>query len=293
MIAMHSNVCRVAIRASRFFCSARSRGKARRSVTIGFFALSVLTQASALWAEDRQKLTISVGDWPPFFVEGEPGQGTVARLVRDVFAEQGYDVTFRFLPWKRAYREAATGQHDATAIWMHAEEREADFVYSDAVMQEQFVLFHRAADKIQWNTLPDLAGLTLGASIGYSYGPDFDNAVDSKGLNVEWAASTELNFNKLLYGRIDAFPEEINVGYYILRRETDNNETEQITHHPSPILENESFLLFPRDDPDTTKLREAFNTGLKDFRETGRYQDYFDTRPQASLSDHSEPTDSQ
>lgn len=248
-------------------------------------ALVLLVWACALWAEDHKPLSISVGDWPPFFSEGEPGQGSVARLVRDIFAEQGYTVSFHFLPWKRAYREAANGRHSATAIWMHAEDREVDFVYSDAVMQERFVLFHRAEDDIQWETLEDLAGLTLGSSMGYSYGPDFDSAVEKKVLTVERAASAELNFRKLLYGRIDAFPEEINVGYYILRRETDNPETEQITHHPRPILENESFLLFPGNDPKTPEVREAFNRGLKHFRETGRYQGYFDTRPQASLSD--------
>lgn len=246
-------------------------------------ALVLLFWAAALCAEGPKQITISVGDWPPFFVESEPGQGTVARLVRDIFAEQGYEVTFHFLPWKRAYRDAASGRHDATAIWMHAEEREADFIYSDAVMHERFVLFYRKDQPVQWDTLPDLADLTLGGSIGYSYGPEFDLAAEEEILNVEWAASTELNFRKLLYGRIDAFPEEINVGYYILRRETDNPEPWKITHHPRPILENESFLLFPRDDPDTADLARAFNQGLKSFREDGRYQDYFESRPQASL----------
>lgn len=246
-------------------------------------ALLVLFWSGALFAESPEQITISVGDWPPFFVENEPGQGTVARLVRDIFAEQGYEVTFHFLPWKRAYREAASGRHDATAIWMHAEEREADFIYSNAVMQERFVLFYRKDDPIQWDTLPDLAGLTIGGSIGYSYGPEFDQAVEHNTLSIEWAASTDLNFRKLLYGRIDAFPEEINVGYHILRRETDNPESWKITHHPKPILENESFLLFPRNDPDTPGLAAVFNQGLRSFREDGRYQDYFETRPQASL----------
>jgi polar amino acid transport system substrate-binding protein len=237
----------------------------------------------ALWAEEREELTISVGDWPPFFVEGEPGQGKVARLVRDVFAEQGYDVTFHFLPWKRAYREAATGRHDATAIWMFAEDREKDFRYSNAVMREKFVLFHRKGTDIQWESIEDLAGLTLGASIGYSYGPDFDRAARQEKITVEQAASTELNFRKLFYGRIDAFPEEISVGYYILRRETAQPEAEEITHHPRPLLENESFLLFPRNDPEAEKHLHAFNRGLQHFRESGRYADYFSAQPQASL----------
>jgi polar amino acid transport system substrate-binding protein len=127
--------------------------------------------------------------------------------------------------------------------------------------------------------------MSLGSSIGYSYGPDFDQAVADKVLKVEQASSTELNFRKLLYGRIDAFPEEINVGYYILRRETDNSDTQQITHNPRPILENESFLLFPRSDPLTEERLQAFNRGLREFRKSGRYDRYFSTSSQASLKD--------
>jgi polar amino acid transport system substrate-binding protein len=253
-------------------------------------ALCLLISAGILRAEDRKPVTISVGDWPPFFVEDEPGQGSVARLVRDVFAEQGYDATFHFRPWKRAYRGAATGKHDATAIWMYKEEREEDFIYSDAVMKERFVLFHRKNQLIAWQTLSDLSGLTLGASIGYSYGPEFDEAEESGLLTIERESSAALNFRKLLFGRIDAFPEEINVGYYILRRETSPTQAGRITHHPKAILENESFLLFPRNDPDTKRLLSAFNQGLQNFRDSGRYEHYFETLPQASLENPNAPT---
>ncbi|MCR8913484.1 amino acid ABC transporter substrate-binding protein [Marinobacter panjinensis] len=247
-------------------------------------ALVVLWSTPAFAHDDERQLSISVGDWPPFFVEGEPGQGSVARLVSDIFAEAGYEVEFHFLPWKRAYREAAAGKHDATAIWMYAADREKDFVYSDPVMNERFVLFYRKAAPIHWDQIADLSNLRLGASIGYSYGPKFDRAVENEILDVEWVASTELNFRRLLYGRIDAFPEEINVGYYILRRETDQEEAHQITHHPEPISENKSFLLFPADEPETERLREIFNRGLKTFRDDGRYSNYFESRPQASLN---------
>lgn len=246
------------------------------------FALIILSPTVA-FAEDDRQLSISVGDWPPFFVENEPGQGNVARLVRDIFAEEGYEVEFHFLPWKRAYREAANGRHDATAIWMYAASRQEDFVYSEPVMRERFVLFHRKDSPIDWNQISDLSGLQLGGSNGYSYGPRFDKAVKNKILDVEWVASTELNFRRLLFGRIDAFPEEIHVGYYILRREMDPSEARKITHHPQPISENESFLLFPAGEPKTARLLKIFNRGLKAFRDDGRYNTYFDSRPQASL----------
>lgn len=235
-------------------------------------------------AEPERHLDISVGDWPPFFIEEEAGQGSVARLVRDVFAEEGYTVTFHFRPWQRAYREAAIGQHHATAIWMHAPEREQEFTYSDPVMQERFVLFHRKDRPIEWQTLSDLSDLTIGTSIGYSYGPEFDTAVDNKVLTVDQAASTVLNFKKLLYHRIDVFPEEINVGYYILNRELGQSEAREVTHHPKPVLENESFLLFPKNAPKTPHLVAAFNRRLAEFRRDGRYDDYFDVRPEASLN---------
>ncbi|MDI9244773.1 transporter substrate-binding domain-containing protein [Marinobacter sp. CHS3-4] len=273
---MRNDVCRGAVRPT---CPNRRVAKG----LLRGLGMVLFVWASALWADEMKPLTISVGDWPPFFVENEPGQGSVARLVRDVFADQGYDVTFDFLPWKRAYREAAIGKHSATAIWMHKEEREKDFIYSDAVMKERFVLFHRKDKPLTWDTMKDLSGLKLGASIGYSYGPEFDEALEQGVISVERASSTELNFKKLLYDRIDAFPEEINVGYYILRRETDKPDTNAITHHPKSISENESFLLFPRNDPDTKELLSAFNEGLKKFRESGQYTRYFDIRPQASL----------
>ena len=148
-------------------------------------ALVVSWSALALADDGERQLSISVGDWPPFFVESEPGQGTVARLVRDIFAAEGYAVKFHFLPWKRAYREAANGRHDATAIWMYTADRQKDFLYSDPVMNERFVLFYRKDTPIEWNQMQDLADLTLGGSIGYSYGPEFDNAIKDGTLSVE------------------------------------------------------------------------------------------------------------
>ncbi len=239
--------------------------------------------AQAGQADDNHKLSITVGDWPPYFDKDSHGEGIVARLVRDIFAEEGYTVTFHFLPWKRAYYEASLGRHDATAVWMHEADREQDFIYSAAVLKERFVLFHRAGDPIQWQDLSDLSDLRLGGSIGYSYGARFDRAVDNKILDVEWVATPELNFRRLLHGRIDAFPEEINVGYHILRRELERADARKIVHHPRSILENKSFLLFPIANLDSPRLMEAFNQRLQAFKDSGRYDRYFETEEHANV----------
>jgi len=240
--------------------------------------------ADVTTAEDNNHLTITVGDWPPYFDRDGFGEGMVARLVRDIFQEEGYRVTFRFLPWKRAYYEAARGRHDATAVWMHEPDREKDFLYSEPVLRERFVLFHRKNEPVQWDALSDLEDLRLGGSSGYSYGPEFDELVDDGTLDVQWVSSPELNFRRLLHLRIDAFPEEVNVGYHILRRELDREAARQVVHDPSPILENESFLLFPRANLDSSRLKEQFNRQLEAFRESGRYDTYFTREEHAATS---------
>ncbi len=247
----------------------------KRYLTIALVSLFTWTQT--VTADDTHELSIAVGDWPPYFDQQAPDQGVVARLLRDVFAEEGFEVSYHFLPWKRAYYEAAQGKHDATAVWMHAPDREQDFRFSDPVLKERFVIFHLKDQPIQWSSVEDLSDLRLGGSIGYSYGQAFDEAVENGELDIEWVSSTLLNFRRLLFDRIDAFPEEISVGHHILRREMTESEAAMVTFHPQPLLENESFLMFPKTRPDTKQLMARFNERLQAFRDSGQYDRYFES----------------
>ncbi|WP_148863829.1 substrate-binding periplasmic protein [Marinobacter fonticola] len=248
-----------------------------------YLALLVLVWSSAIAAKEAGKsLSISVGDWPPYLDRSAPDQGSLARLIRDIFAAEGFSVEFHFLPWNRAYREAARGRHDATAVWMFAPERTEDFLYSDAVLSETFVLFYRKGNPIDWLDIQDLAKLRLGGTLGYSYGSEFDQAVADNVLNIDWVSYSKLNFNRLIYDRIDAFPEEINVGYHLMEQALPAKQAKRITHHPRPILENQSFVLFPSRLSQSKALIERFNERLSQFRESGRYDAYFEV-PGASF----------
>ncbi|MGP4842525.1 substrate-binding periplasmic protein [Marinobacter sp. 1Y8] len=224
--------------------------------------------------ERLEPLDISVGDWPPFFDQTRPYNGPAAHLISDIFAEEGYRVRFHFLPWNRAYREAALGKQDATAIWMYKSAREKDFMFSDPVLSETFVLFYRKDKAFDWSTLEDLRGLTIGGGMGYSYGPAFDDALARGVFKMERMARNRQNFKRLLIGRIDVFPEEISVGYETMTRELAPDELSQITHHPKPFLRNESFVMFPRASEKSEMLLDKFNRRLQKFRESGRYSTY-------------------
>jgi len=91
--------------------------------------------------------------------------------------------------------------------------------------------------------------------------------------------------------RIDAYPQEINVGYFNISRTVSPEAAAQITHHPKALLVNKSYLLLPRSAPDSEALLGEFNAQLQAFRDTGRYQSYFDAFDTGDYElDTAEPT---
>ncbi len=166
------------------------------------------------------------------------------------------------------------GNYAATAIWMYAPERATDFYYSAAVLEEEFVLFHLKAQPIQFVTLDDLAGVELGGGFGYSYGTAFDAAIAKGMLKMSRVSQTRQNFQRLQKGRIQAFPEEKQVGYHILRSQLPQSQ-HLFSHADTVILRNQSFVLFPKQSPDSQLLLQIFQQGLQHYQSSGRYQRYF------------------
>lgn len=222
----------------------------------------------------RLPLTISAGEWPPFLSAGLPQQGVIAHLITDIFAEAGYDVTFHFIPWARAYKSTANTEYAATAVWMHQADREIDFLYSEPVLNEQFVFFHLKHNGFDWQTLTDLAGQTIGGVHAYSYGPDVDRALEDGVFRMLRVNSTEQSLRMLAAERIDVFAEEMRIGYHTLHNNTPEI-AERITHHPKPFLTNQSYLLFPKQAAQSDELRALFNQHLAIFKADGRYSAYF------------------
>lgn len=226
-------------------------------------------------AAERQVLNISVGDWPPYLSADLKHNGVIAHLISDLFADEGYSVRFQFLPWPRAYAATAAGRFAASAVWMHKNEREADFLYSAPILDEQFVFFHLKSFPFDWRTPYDLTGLTLGGGLGYSYGAKFDAFLDTGKVHMERVPSDMQNFEKLLKNRVALYPQEINVGYAALHNHFTAADIGKITHHPKPLLNNFSYLMFPRRLEGSQALRERFNRRLQQYRDSGRYQQYF------------------
>ena len=72
--------------------------------------LLIAAAAQATERPELPELQISVGDWPPYLSSELKHNGVIAHLISDLMADEGYRVTCRFLPWPRAYADAAAGK---------------------------------------------------------------------------------------------------------------------------------------------------------------------------------------
>lgn len=224
----------------------------------------------------KQTINIAVGDWPPYISKEQKFNGVATHLITDIFRSIGIDTSIEFLPWTRAYNNTASGEYDATAVWMHQTDREADFIYSDAVLKEQFVFFHRQSVNFDWQTIQDLKGYHIGGGYAYSYGPEMDEAIKRGEITLSRVTNLKQNFQMLLHGRIDILPLELNVGLSALKEHLTPAEQAKITHHAKPFLLNSSFVMFPKTLENSKSRVKQFNQQLQIFKNNGRYQQYFD-----------------
>lgn len=232
----------------------------------------VSSEVTASRIDIVRMLRISTGEYPPWVGAGLPGNGFVARVVRESFQLAGYDVEFTFFPWKRAYEQARQGSFDATAYWYPSELRRQDFLYSDSLHVESTHLFyHKSNPLTQWQRLEDLSGKKIGATDGYTYTDEFWLLARNGVLNVETAIRDELNMAKLVYQRIDLFPIEKHLGFSVLQQQFQPHVVHMIDYHPIPLMETTGHLLFSRSLLRSASLLDDFNRGLKQLKNSGRY----------------------
>ncbi|MBI9088663.1 MAG: transporter substrate-binding domain-containing protein [Desulfobacterium sp.] len=208
-------------------------------------------------------LTITTGLWRPFTNQNKKNGGIACEIVRKAFGEMGFQVNFKFVPWKRAFELAKFGKADGTILWRRTAEREVHFLYSKAVLDVSVVFFHMKDFSFQWKTPKDLAGIRIGTIIGFDYDPAFNRAVAEGNLLVDETVSLEQNLRKILAGRIDISPMEKESGYYTLSQILPKEQASLFTHHATPLNASTLHLIMPKVSKESHSLIQIFNQGLE------------------------------
>lgn len=227
-------------------------------------------------AVTQEKIAIGVSEYPPLFVRAQLFGGGMGRILKEAFASEGYAVEFHWVPWNRAYTEVRNGVYDATPCWSKNAEREKEVLFSNSLYQTYHVFYHLKSTPLHWENLGDLKGKIIGVTRGYNYGEEFDLAVKAKKISIELADSDELNFRKLVAGRIQIFVVNKITGAFIARSVLTKTQLQSIAYDVKRATPPaDSFVLFSNSERGK-KLKAAFDVGLEKLKSSGLYRKYLD-----------------
>ena len=237
-----------------------------------FLALWLSTKAS--FAETI--INITNGEWEPYLSEFSYEYGLASHIISEAYKLEGIKVKWGFFPWKRAYEAAKDGQTwNASAVWWPTDEAKASFLITDPVINTSFVFFHLKTKKFDWKKVEDLKGLAIGVTRGYDYGKPFMEAVENKQLIVDEVSADELNYKKLLKGRIDLFPNDPIVGEAQIRNSLSSVEAQLLTHHPMEFAKNTLNLIISKKSKNGKMFLEKLNSGMMKLKKSGKLDQMF------------------
>ncbi len=223
-------------------------------------ALSLSTLLSA------ETITFANGEWAPYMSPKLKNAGYVSDIVVQAYKEEGIDVKWVFLPWKRGFEEAKNGAYQGTAIWGYNEERAKDFLYTDTVLNLETAFFIQKDSDFFWNTISDLKGKKLGGIIGYAYG--IEDAEKAGDVKISRISKPEGNYKKLAAGRLDAVLEDTQVGLKSIHKMGYDGK---IVPYSKPLKSRKYSVIISKQVPNAERLIKAFNKGLKKLQDSGRF----------------------
>lgn len=233
-----------------------------------------LFQISPFGIEAGETIYLTSGEWPPYYSKDLKHHGFGSRIIREAFKYQNIAVAYDFFPWARAYQMVKIGKWDGCVDREKIEEWKETFYSSDLLFEGQEVLFHLKSFNFDWRVIEDLKDITIGGTFSYSYGKEFQQALNKGKIAVDWASSDISNLKKLLKYRIQVFPMDRRVGYCLIKRMFSPQEAQQFTHHPKPTRIVKYHLILSKKRNRNRMLIELFNDGLHQLRISGRHFEY-------------------
>jgi len=235
-----------------------------RLVLIFIFAISSTANAA-------EKITLANGEWAPYLSKDLKHYGYMSHIVSEAFAEEGIEVEYVFLPWKRGFEDAKEGKFQGSLIWGYNDDRAKDFIYSDTVAELGTSLFYNKSKPIEWNEATDLKKYRMGGVIGYAYGIE---ELEKQGvLKIERIGKDVGNYKKLAAGRLDIVLEDTEVGHESINK---LGMADKLAAHPKTLKSRKYSVIISKKAPNAQALVDAFNRGLKKLVDDGRYQKYLE-----------------
>ena len=233
----------------------------------------------------KKKLYFVLGEYPPYASAFQKEKGISVYLLKEAFKRAGQEIEVDFLPWSLSLIEARKGQtFNGSFLWSKTKKREEEFLFSDVVLEQIVVLFHRKKEAFSWKKFKDLKGKTIGTTMGYSYGPKMDLIIKKGLLKTVPTAEIISNLRRLIKGSIDLFPVEPTIAKYYLKKigEKDPISANLLAFHKKPVHYYKLHLILNKTKEGNKEIIETFNKGLKSLKDL--LGNHTVTRPCLSLA---------
>lgn len=217
-----------------------------------------------------QKVTLTaVGDpWPVLLNPEIKQQGLLVQIVREALQTQGYELEMNFVPWSRAMVLIQKKRADLLIGAWYTEERNKYLLYSDVIFSSSIRLIKNSESDFEFEGIPSLKGKRVGTILSYQYGDEF-----LRHVGIERITSDNLlnNIHNLLAGRIDLTLDDHYVVRYMLDKHIKDWKN-RISLVKKPFSKKDLYLAANRSNPMFKTIIEAFNSGLEQLKEEGRYE---------------------
>lgn len=157
--------------------------------------------------------------------------GVCVEVARRAFAAAGWTLEVSAEgPWARCQVLVERGQADAMVCAFDTPaRREYAVVVKPALASNELALFVRRDSALRFDAWSDLSGLRIGVGHGVSLGVDVDRQL-ARYAQVDNALNEELNFRKLLLGRLDAVATAREAGEQLLHAQGCEQQVRALPH---------------------------------------------------------------
>ncbi|MET1080699.1 MAG: transporter substrate-binding domain-containing protein [Pseudomonas sp.] len=141
--------------------------------------------------------------FPKYFEQDGKAKGIVVDITQLCLDDMQVPYQIKLMPWKRAYTMGERSEGGVIGLSI-SKDRLTLFDFSEPIFTERIVLVVKKGREFPYEKIPDLKDKLIGATIGTSYGSDFDEAIADGTLTLVGFNDTRSGLAMLLRERIDA-----------------------------------------------------------------------------------------
>ena len=203
--------------------------------------------------------------------------GLDVQLVRAVFAQMDYEVSYEEVSWKQHQLDVKNGTRDIAAGAFKNPERNEYAYFSEPYRKETDVLYVRKdeASRYRFKDVRELLqrfqeqSFRLGVISGFYYGPEIMQFINdpANAARIVTVPDDIANFENLLSRRIDGFVVDRLVGATLAWRHSWQVAVKEVW---PPVYSANIHVLFSKKTT-TPDLVEAFNRSLDQLKRDGQY----------------------